>query len=161
MSKNCDLFPFHVGFPKNIFTFPTPCMTFFQLQKLQWCLICLGLSPLTKPVGQWDNGNSWSNHQYLPCIKSNFSIQQRCYSLTHWGRVTHICISKIIIIGSGKGLSPDQCQTIIWTNAGILLIWPLGINFSETLIEINILPFKKMHFKMSSAKLSLFRLGLS
>ena len=27
-------------------------------------------------------------------------------------------------------------QGIIWTNAGMLLIWPLGTNFSEILIEI-------------------------
>ena len=28
-----------------------------------------------------------------------------------------------------------QCQAIIWTNAGILLIWALGTNLSEILIE--------------------------
>ena len=27
---------------------------------------------------------------------------------THWGRVMHICIGKLIIIGSDNGLSPDQ-----------------------------------------------------
>ena len=27
-------------------------------------------------------------------------------SLTHWGRVTHICVSKLTIIGSDNGLSP-------------------------------------------------------
>ena len=43
--------------------------------------------------------------------------------LTHWGRVTHICVSKQTIIGSDNSLSPDQRQAIIlWTNAGILLI---------------------------------------
>ena len=35
------------------------------------------------------------------------------------------------IIGSDNGLSPDRRQAIIWTNAGILLIRSLGINFSE------------------------------
>ena len=46
--------------------------------------------------------------------------------LTHWGRVTHICISKRIIIGSDNGLSPDHCrQAIIWTNAPLLLTGPL------------------------------------
>ena len=44
--------------------------------------------------------------------------------LTHWGRVTHICVSKLTIIGSDNGLSPDRRQAIIWTNAGILLIGP-------------------------------------
>ena len=51
--------------------------------------------------------------------------------LTHWGRVTHICVGKLTIIGSDNGLSPERRQAIIWTNAGILLIGPLGTNFSE------------------------------
>ena len=81
--------------------------------------------------------------------------------LTHWGRVTHICASEIIIIGSDNGLSPGRRQAIIWTNAGILLIGPMGINFNEILIEINTFSFNKMHLKMSSAKWRLFRLGLN
>ena len=52
-------------------------------------------------------------------------------------------------------------QTIIWTNDGILLIGPLGTNFSETLIGIQTFPFKKMHLKMSSAKWRPFCLGLN
>ena len=44
------------------------------------------------------------------------------HTLTHEGRVTHICVSKLTIIGSDNGLSPDRRQAIIWTNAGILLI---------------------------------------
>ena len=51
-------------------------------------------------------------------------------NLTHWGRVTHICISDLTSIGSGNGLSPGRRQAIIRTNAGILLIRPLGTNFS-------------------------------
>ena len=56
--------------------------------------------------------------------------------LTHWGRVTHICVGNLTIIGSDNGLSPGRRQAIIWTNAGILLIGPLRANFSEILIEI-------------------------
>ena len=37
------------------------------------------------------------------------------------------------IIGSDNGLSPGRRQAIIWTNTGILLIRPLGTNFSEIL----------------------------
>ena len=81
--------------------------------------------------------------------------------LTHWGQVTHICVSEIIIIGADNGLLPGWRQAIIWTNAGILLIGPLGINFSEILIEINTISFNKMHLKMSPAKWRLFRLGLN
>ena len=52
-------------------------------------------------------------------------MQCKC-PLTHWGRVTHICVSKLTIIGSDNGLSPDRRQAIIWTNAGLLLIGPVG-----------------------------------
>ena len=69
--------------------------------------------------------------------------------LTHRGRVTHICVIKLIIIGSDNGLSPGRHQAIIWTNAGILLIGPLGTNFNEISIEIHTSSFKKMHLKMS------------
>ena len=51
--------------------------------------------------------------------------------LTHWGQAMHICISKIIIIGSDNGLSPGRRQAIIWTDAWMLLIGPLGTNFNE------------------------------
>ena len=70
--------------------------------------------------------------------------------------MAHTCTSKIIIIGSDKGLSPDRHQAIIWINARL----PLGINFSEISIEINKYSFKKMQ-KMSSAKRRQFWLGLS
>ena len=56
------------------------------------------------------------------------------------------------IIGWDNGLSPSRRQAIIWTNAGILLIRPLGTNFSEILKGIHTFSFKKMHLKMSSAK---------
>ena len=72
--------------------------------------------------------------------------------LTHWGRVTHICVDNITIIGSDNGLSPGRRQAIIWTNAGILLIRPSGTNFSEILIGNQTFSFKKIHLKMSSAK---------
>ena len=57
-----------------------------------------------------------------------------------------------VSIGSDKGLSPIRRQAIIWTNAGILLIEPLGTKFSEILIEIHTFSFKKMHLEISSAK---------
>ena len=82
-------------------------------------------------------------------------------NLTHWGRVTHICVSKLTIIGSDNGLSPGRRQAIIWTNDGILLIRTLGTNFSQNLSEIDSFSFKKMHLKMSSAKWRLFLLGLN
>ena len=81
--------------------------------------------------------------------------------LTHWGRVTHICVSKLTIIGSDNSLSPGRHQAIIWTNAGILLIGPLGANFSEISSETHIFSFKKKHFKMSSGNWQPSCLGLN
>ena len=66
------------------------------------------------------------------------------HELTHWGRVTHICVSRLTFTGSGNGLSPGRRQAIIRTNAGMLLIGPLGTNFSENLIEILTSSFTKM-----------------
>ena len=71
-------------------------------------------------------------------------------NLTHWGQVSHISVSRLTIIGSDNGLSPGRRQAIIWTNAEILLIGPLGTNFNEILIETHIFSFKKMHLKMSA-----------
>ena len=48
--------------------------------------------------------------------------------------MTHICVCKFTIIGSDNGLPPGRRQAMIWTNAGILLIWPLGTNFGEIFI---------------------------
>ena len=93
-------------------------------------------------------------HKY-PCGRNSF------HSLTHWGRVTHICVSKLTIIGSDNGLSPGRRQAFIWTKAEILLIQTSGTNFSEILGEIHSFSFKKMHLKISSAKGRLFSLGLN
>ena len=81
--------------------------------------------------------------------------------LTHWGRVTHICVGDLTIIGSDNGLSPGRRQAIVWTNTGILLIRTSGTNVSEISSEIHTFSFKKMHFKMSSAKWRPFCLGLN
>ena len=92
-----------------------------------------------------------------------FETDTTIYSpgLTHWGWVTHTCVNKLTINDSDNCLSPDRRQAIIWTNAGILLIGPLGTNFSEILIEILTFLFKKMHLEVSSAKRRPFCLGLN
>ena len=94
---------------------------------------------------------------------NHFHVMMASCSLhfTHWGRVTHICVGYLTIIGSDNGLSPVRRQAITWTNVGILLIGPLGTNFSEMLIEIHTFSFKKIHLKMSSGKWRPFCLGLN
>ena len=92
------------------------------------CCFPLSDSPgqVKLPVGQVDI--KWIS--YLPAY---LIILTHC----HW--VTHICIIKLTIIGCDNGLSPKQRQAIIWTNAGILLIGPLGTTSSR--IESEIIDF--------------------
>ena len=104
------------------------------------------------------------SHWLGAILESVLHLYSRCWHrrlLTHWGRVTHICFVKLTIIGSDNGLSPGRRQAIIWTNAGILLIGPLGTNFIEILIGIQTFSFRKMHLKMLSAKWRPFCLGLN
>ena len=89
------------------------------------------------------------------------SLLHDVWHLTHWGWVKHICVTKLTINGSDNGLSRGRRPAIIWTNARILLIGPSGTNFSEIVIGIHRFSFKKIHFKMSSAKWRPFGLGLN
>ena len=75
--------------------------------------------------------------------------------------MTHICVGKLAIIGSDNGLSPGRRQDIIGTNAEILLLGPLGTNFSEILIRIHTLSFSQMDLKISSATWPPFCFGLN
>ena len=93
-------------------------------------------------------------------LSRSLSLSLFTWLLNHWGWVTHICISTLIIIGSDNGLSPIRRQAIISTNAGLLLIRPLETNFSEILIEIHTFSFKKIHMEMF-AKWQPFCLGLN
>ena len=147
------------------------------MQLFQWCLAVCPCDPKQDPVslpgistntGQphircfWFSYSSWdlscySKVQYLSGLVKDCSFSS---ALIHWGWVTHIWGGKLTIIGSDNGLSPERRQAIIWTNAGILLIGPLGTNFSEILIEIQTFSLKKRHLKMSSAKWRPFCLGL-
>ena len=105
----------------------------------------------------------WKHHisDMIPWTELVPFSKQHFQHLTHWGRMTHICVGNLTIIGPDNGLSPGRRQPIIWTNAGILLIGPWGTNFSEILIGIQAFSFKKMHLKMSSAKWRLFCRGLN
>ena len=113
-------------------------------------------------AGTWSKNKHWICHDHLIWIW----LILLCYNdisscLTHWSRVTHICVSYLTIIGSDNGLSPGRRQAIIWINAGIILIGPWGIKFSETFIEIKTFTFKKLRLKVSSATWRPFCLGLN
>ena len=119
----------------------------------EWCIVGYGTCALL---------DLWIGQLTRPrlCWADAWMGQKTKTLLTHWGRVTHIWVSKLTVIGSDNGLSPGWRQAIIWTNAGILLIRTLGTNFSEILSEIHTFSFKKMHLKMSSGKWRPFCLGL-
>ena len=51
---------------------------------------------------------SYKSSTSLTFVKSAFENHW-----THWGLVTHMCFSKLSIIGSDNGLSPGRCQAII------------------------------------------------
>ena len=117
-------------------------MSFFVQCNIKYCTAIFANLP-------FHSGNTLVKSQFMA---KPSSVKLRSNVLTHWGRATHICVGNLITIGSDNGLSPGRRQAIIWTNAGILSIGPLGTNFSEILIGIQTFSFKKMHLKMSSAK---------
>ena len=109
---------------------------------------------------------TYLNYFYITSLNNLLLLEIQkfmCYlhisSLSHWGRVMHICVGNLTIIGPDNGLSPGWRQAIIWTNSVILLIGPWGTNFSEILIGVQAFLFKKMHLKMLSAKWCPFCLG--
>ena len=67
--------------------------------------------------------------------------------------MTHICVSKLTIIGSDNGLSPDRHQAIIWTNAGILLINTFTVSFNKLKFEYDkAFPIVKIKKKYNNRK---------
>ena len=75
-------------------------------------------------------------------------------------RPSDACVGKPTVIGSDNGLLPSRRQTIIWTNAGILLIGPLGTNFGEIWIEINIFIQENAFENVVCETAAIFCLGL-
>ena len=112
-------------------------------QAMKFDLACKSLEPKTPHTTEPFSSQSFSLHHIY------YATEHWKITLTHWGRVTHICVSN-----GGR-------QAIIWINAGILLIGPLGTNFSEIFIKIHTFSFKKMRLKMSSGKWRPSCLGLN
>ena len=130
-----------------------------KTSKLRVTGLCVGNSPgpvnsphkgpVTRKMLPFDDViMSWQQH--IPTDKTATK------TLTHRGRVTHICVSNLTTMGSDKGLLPGQHQAIIRTNAGMLFIRPLETNFSGILVEILIFSFKNTRLKVSSAKWRFF-----
>ena len=100
---------------------------------------------------------------FLPQSQSSLLILGDPRSLlTRWGWETHICVNKLYaIIGPDNGSAPVGHQAIIWTNAGIVLIGPLGTRVNEILIKIHTFLFKKIHLQMLAGKWRPFCLSLN
>ena len=137
-------------------------MPYGDINLAQHCLVAPKPLPEQMFTCHWRCSVAFTWYQFHIVSKILFCMMAlKIILLTHWGRVTHICVGKLTIIGSDNGLLPERRQAIIWTNAGILLIGPLGTNFNEILIEIQTFSLKKIRLKMSSAKCCSFRLGLN
>ena len=86
---------------------------------------------------------------YVNLPKGELLINLCVSTLIDWGRVTHICVGNLAIIGSDNCLSPGRCHAIIWTDAGILLIGPSETDFNEILIKNHTFSFNKIYLTMS------------
>ena len=73
-------------------------------------------------------------HPYIGALKSQRPV---AYAIKTWGRVTHLCVGNLTIIGPDNDLSTDRRQSVIWNTAGILLIESSRTNFSEISIGIH------------------------
>ena len=81
--------------------------------------------------------------------------------LTHWGRVAHICVSKLTIMVSDKGLSLVRRPAIICTNGGIWLIGSLETKFQINLNRNSHNFIKEMHLKIWSGNWWPFCFGIN
>ena len=117
------------------------CMSGSTLaQVMAWCL---------KAPSQYMNQYWLFISEVLWCSpESNFTGCESDYFFYNSG--LKIILLKYGSIGSDNGLACHlfQHQAIIWTNAGLLSIWPLGANW----IKIQNFSFTKMHLKIPSAK---------
>ena len=71
------------------------------------------------PQLRWSGGIIYYNNNNKKTADNDPTGRNFLEILTHWGRVMHICICNLTIIGSENGLSPGGRQAIIWTNDGI------------------------------------------
>ena len=112
----------------------------------------LSIHPMTIPMKCSSHENVFEDYTFNFATGQNVSLLRLSDA--------YICVRKFSIIGSDNGLAPGWRQAIVGTNEGILLIRPLGTNFSEILI-IHIFSFTKMHLNMLSPKCWPFCLSLN
>ena len=100
----------------------------YATEQLVSSVVCLGenVSYLERPYHPHISRDMWM----ISPFKIRYVFAQKmlgCYwsdsrILVSTSRVTHICVSKLTIIGADNGLSRRRRKAIIWTNAAILSI---------------------------------------
>ena len=71
-----------------------------------------------------------------PVLQNRFSLSRHRDNLTYLPYCRIYALKNWVSNGSDNGLSPVWCQAITWTNAGLLLTWPIWTNFVEIQIKI-------------------------
>ena len=82
------------------------------------------LATVTKPYPvTWGH---YPSHCWMSQPMTEYVTLQRFSDcLTHWGRVTHICVGNLTSIGPDNGLPPSRRQAIIWTKCWDIVNWTL------------------------------------
>ena len=98
-----------------------------------------------------DLANTHPRYSSMHWNESSFIVkffkETQVYDLTHWGRVTHICVSKLFMLGSDKSHYLKQCWIMIYWTLRIKLQWNFNRN-SNIFIEEN--PFQNVVWKMTA-----------
>ena len=89
-------------------------------------------------------------------IRTECAIFNEALCVTYFCRLSGVAVRSLklrdaspnrAVIGSDNGLSLVRRQAIIWTNADLLSIGPLGKKLSECCMEIQNFSLKNMHLK--------------
>ena len=84
-------------------------------------LLCRNIKNVTSPALYLDRQPYFVAFCPLLCTIAGVYIVQSAINL-----LKHVFASELTIIGTDDGLSSDRYQVVIWTNAGIFAIGPLG-----------------------------------
>ena len=99
---------------------------------------------LNKRLSKWSRG--WWFEASSRSLWRHCNVAKFLYAslpLHQWVRVAIYASVNLAIIGLDNGLSPVLLQTMIWTNAGLLVIRPMGTHFREAWIQIQSYLFPK------------------
>ena len=114
-----------------------------------------------------DNVMTWMYNRISVVLRTERMVSQWTPTINNqWVRLSEsdfdgFFVGNLTSTGSHNGLVPTRRQTIIWTNAGILLIGPLWTNCNVNFSKILAFSFKKIRLNVSSVKWRPFCLGIN